>query len=219
MGLGDADPADHPALSYFRGRYPSRDHWAGSRLFRSGEAARRSVVRDSLPELDGLDVLDVGCGDGVFLSSVVKGKPRLLRLEDLVPEFTQCAHDRMRDQAEHVEVGVVDSCHTECEKTFDVVLAIGVTDYQHDWVHFIEELLRRTTGRLIVDVPRERDLLNQLRRLWLWLHGIRLQTSSRHGLSRRLESLCQASTIHFTRHNWILCIDPPPGEQADDGLP
>lgn len=200
-------PADHPALPYFRDHYPGRSHWLGSRLCRSGEAARRSVVNRSLPDLDGLDVLDVGCGDGVFLSSVVKGRPRLLRLEDLVPEFVRSAHGRLRGRADRLETGIVDSSEAAGGQTFDIVMAMGVTDYQRDWMHFVDLLLRRTRGRLIVDVPRQDDVRNQLRRLWLWLHGIRLQASTRRRLIARLEPVAPAPLIQVTRHSWILCLD------------
>jgi SAM-dependent methyltransferase len=198
---------DHPALRYFRERYPSRDQWVGAHVFRSGEADRRRAVRRSLPDLDGLDVLDVGCGDGVFLSSVVEGRPRLLRLEDLVPKFVRAAHSRLSDRADRIEIGVVDSADADNEQTFDIVLAMGVTDYQRDWVRFVTRLLRRTSGRLIIDVPREDDLLNQLRRLWLRLHGIHLQTSTRRGLSVGLQPFCPVPLVQVTRHSWILCLD------------
>ena len=139
----------------------------------------------------------------------MEGRPRLLRLEDLVPEFVRSAHRRLGDRADRIEVGVVDSSNVDNEQTFDIVLAIGVTDYQRDWVRFVTRLLRRTNGRLIVDVPRQDDLLNQLRRLWLRLHGIHLQASTRRGLSAGLQPFCPAPLVQVTRHSWILCLDRP----------
>ncbi|MEW6751153.1 MAG: class I SAM-dependent methyltransferase [Candidatus Latescibacterota bacterium] len=200
-------PEEHPALRYFLRRYPGRERWLGSQLFRAGEAARRRAVRRALPGLDGLDVLDVGCGDGVFLSSVVEGRPRLLRLEDLVVACVQAAQRRMRGRAERVESGVVDSARTVDERTFDVVMAIGVADYQRDWVRFIGRLLRRTRGRLIIDVPRTDDLRNQVRRLWLWGYGIRLQTATRRALGAGLGPLAPSPVVQVTRHSWVLCLD------------
>jgi SAM-dependent methyltransferase len=200
-------PRSDALQRYFGKRYPNRDQWLGAKVFRAGETARRQIVGRSLPELDGLDVLDVGCGDGDFLASIVRGRPRLLRLEDLIPDSVETAHHRLSDCAEHIEVGVVDSANADCEQRFDIVMAIGVTDYQQNWIRFVAQLLRRTKGRLIVDVPRTDDVRNQLRRLWLWLHGLTLQTATQHGVVAGLAPLCSAPLIQVTRHSWVLCLD------------
>lgn len=176
-------------------------------MFRSGEASRRRVVLPLLPQLDGLDVLDAGCGDGDFLSRVVKGRPKLLRLEDLVLKLVQGASSRVTGLADRIEVAVTDSAAADGNEAFDVVLAIGVADYQPDWAHFVARLFDRTSGRLIVDIPREADPFNQVRRLWLRLHGIHLQTSTRRGLAARLGPSCPTPGIHVTRHSWVLCLD------------
>lgn len=204
---------------YFGKRYPNRDQWLGANVFRAGETARRQIVGRSLPELDGLDVLDVGCGDGAFLASIVRGRPRLLRLEDLIADSVEAAHHRLSDRAERIEVGVVDSANADCEQGFDIVMAIGVTDYQPNWIRFVDQLLRRTKGRLIVDIPRTDDVRNQLRRLWLWLHGITLQTATRHGVATGLAPLCTAPLIQVTRHSWVLCLDRSPMHTCNSPTP
>ena len=62
--------------------------------------------------------------------------------------------------------------------TFDVVLAIGVTDYNPNWDAIIANLCRRARGTVIVDFPIAGGLRAVARKSWLRWHGVTLRRTT-----------------------------------------
>jgi glycosyltransferase involved in cell wall biosynthesis/SAM-dependent methyltransferase len=149
--------------AYFSRSYPTHKSLLGRTLLRHGEAERRHILRGLLGNLDGLAVLDAGCGNGTALSAAIQGRPRLIQLEDISPDAADEAATQFTDRADRI-VPVVADAFSRAD-SFDVVLAIGVLDYQTDAAGPLACLLQRSHGVLVVTLPRL-HLRNWARSIW-----------------------------------------------------
>jgi len=132
-----------------------------------------------MQECRGTDVLDVGCGDGCFLEAVLTPHVRRIRVEDLVPARVSEAARRVGGAGRTVEAAVADINEPARDgDAFDVVLAIGVTDYNPNWDAIIANLCRRARHTVIVDFPIARGMRGAARRLWLGWHGVTLRSTT-----------------------------------------
>jgi SAM-dependent methyltransferase len=178
-----------------------------ARMSRRGESERYQIISAWLPDCDGLSILDVGCGDGQFLSQVLsgRGRPAQLRLEDIVEKWADLSLERLRDAADKVSAHVLDSRSGQDSAQYDLVLALGVTDYDHDWRGMIADLVARSRGLLFVDVPKVGPFHNVARALWLRYHGLRLQTASRTDITR-LVGGAKATVVELPLQ-WVIRYD------------
>jgi len=160
--------------AYFESVYPARDSSAG--WARADEQRRIALVRDWIEQCRGTEVLDVGCGDGYFLEAVLPPHVRRVRVEDLVPARVAEATGRIRCAGRTVDGAVADINEPAGDgDTFDVVLAIGVTDYNSNWNAIIANLCRRARSTVIVDFPMTSIVRGAARKLWLRWHGVTLR--------------------------------------------
>lgn len=195
---------------YFSDRYPRRDRVAGVPLLRRGAEDRLALVRGWVPRWEGLAVLDAGCGDGAFLRRALAGRPARLRLEDLSPAQLARAEGGLRGRADAVEAAVADVSAPGAPGGFDVVLALGVSDYVADWAGLMRALLARcAAGVVIADFPRRGVPHHLLRRCWLALHGVRLSTGSRARLEAVISACgARAEVVRLPLH-WMVRLQPP----------
>ncbi len=163
---------------YFARIYPRRESFLNGLVFRRADASSRSQLAHLLESVEKLEVLDVGCGDGNLAASVLKGTPSKLRLEDLVADNVERAAHNLSGRAARLEYEVVDLTNHSDKQCYDLVLAIGVLDYYADWKSLISSLIARTRGILVFDMPRKGRLIHSMRRCWLSLYGMQLQTVS-----------------------------------------
>lgn len=203
-----ADPAGAETgavARYFSAHYPPGRRLAGLPL-RRGEDHRAAAVRRWVPRWDGVSVLDAGCGDGAFLHGVMRGRPARLRLEDVSAAQVQRAAGRLAGRAHALEAEVADVCAPGRPGGFDVVLALGVSDYVADWRGLVRALLDRASGTVIVDFPRSGRAHHLLRRWWLSLHGVRLSTGSRAGVQAVLADCGARAEIVPLPVHWLVRI-------------
>jgi hypothetical protein len=189
--------------SYFSRSYPDRSS-ALARVFRRREDERQRLLRSWLPDCDGLDVLDAGAGDGLFLAGALRGKPAFLRLEDLVAANLRRAEERLRQRTAAIDACVTDVRDAAEPRRYDVVVAMGISDYVRDWEHLLEVLLRRTGDVLILDFPRADTLHRLARRTWLAMHGVALHASSRKRLDALLAPFGHANDVAALSYNWVV---------------
>lgn len=173
-------------LRYFS-RYPGRTGGLASLLFRRGEQERFEVLQQWVPNCTGRSILDAGCGDGEFLQRLLNGRPAYIHLEDVVPGWVAIAGERLHDAAETVEPVVTDIRTTDDTSRYDIVLALGVFDYETDWTQLFRQLIQRTGGVLLTDFPKRGTWHSCVRRAWLRTHGLHLHAANRSDI----ESLVQ----------------------------
>lgn len=161
---------------YFSHQYPGRDGLVPGRLFRRGEEKRLIIAARWISHLEGKTVLDAGCGDGQVLLRFLHGRPRLIRLEDLVEQNIVRAISSLECFADVVEGATIDSSTTTDPRRYDVVLALGLVDYSSNPQDLLRRLYDRSRELLIVDIPKKGVVHNALRKVWLRRFGIRLRT-------------------------------------------
>lgn len=191
--------------AYFEDFYPPRDSFTGRLFFRSGEKERRRAICAWLGSTEGLRILDAGCGDGVFLHSLLDGRPAELVYEDLSARAVKAADGELARAGESTE-GVVWNALVERDGPFDVVLAIGMLDYQNDWAQAVTKLLKRASGVVIVSVPRRGHPRNWLRYVWLRLRGLRLQTARLSGIRGAMSRCGLPFDVQRARYDWLVRI-------------
>lgn len=166
---------------YFAKYYADRNSVIRILLLRHGEARRRQLLRNLLGNLDRNSILDVGCGDGSLLSSVISGRPRLIQIEDINKAEAAKAAARLDGRADEVIPHVTDSFSETT--SFDAVISIGVLDYQIRPEASLHVLLRRTNETLIVTVPRYHTR-NFIRFIWFRIIGVPFCLFSKTGAHR-----------------------------------
>jgi polysaccharide deacetylase family protein (PEP-CTERM system associated) len=201
-----------PLRAYFEEVYPSRESSWGKWLFRRGQSRRLRLIREWLPDTAGLSILDAGCGDGETLAAALGGRPACIRLEDISARAIREASHRLTGGAGRLSAGVMDATMADAEG-YDVVLAIGIFEYQADLAGAVATLLRRTEGVLIGTVSARHHPRNWLRKLWLLAHGVDLRLAGRshvEGLARSFGLPCQ---VQRCRYDWFFRIEVEGGAE------
>lgn len=126
--------------------------WRSSRLGRITDTLEERVILDLLGSIDGLDVLDLGCGDGVLASTLAHHGARVTGL-DADPRMLAAA--RRRAKAESVELNLVQGrgeAPPFPDGSFDCVVAVTVLCFVREADRFIAELARllRPGGRVVI---------------------------------------------------------------------
>lgn len=167
-------PARVDALARYFEHHPGRRGPVRRHLVRRGEGETIDLLSSVLPDLTSWSALDVGCGDGAALAGFLRGRPSLLRLEDIVAARAETAARRLAGRADRVVAASADGTATESGERFDLVVALGVLDYYRDWPARLARLADRCRHWLVVDLPRSDRSHHLLRRAWLTLHGLPL---------------------------------------------
>ena len=192
-----------PIKRYFEKRYQHRKLSWLTPFFGLRTDERRNALKRWFPNCDGLEILDVGCGDGTLIESLINESALRVRVEDIAISGLKEASSRLIGKSEIVESIVSDAHRPGDRSKYDLVLAIGVFDYSNDWPELLRSLLGRTRSVLIVDFPKAINFHTFLRHLWLQVNGIRLQAITRRQLDSLFEAVgVNAETIELS-YNWM----------------
>ena len=129
LNRGEINQQAYRVQKYFAKTNSARSSLIGKTLFKFREDERVNVIKRWIPDLNGCEILDAGCGDGSLLTKVLSGSVRRLRLEDNVPSQLSKASAKMKDKAEYLETVATDFRESCDHSRYDLVLAIGVLDY------------------------------------------------------------------------------------------
>jgi len=122
-------------------------------------------VMDRAGEVAGLDICDIGCGSGRFVTEFVKRGARHVTGVDVAPEMLRLsreltAADGTVDKCDFV---LADVLNWQTTNTYDITIAIGFWDYIQD---------PPTRLKLIRTLTRER-FLSAWPRFWTWRMPVR----------------------------------------------
>jgi 2-polyprenyl-3-methyl-5-hydroxy-6-metoxy-1,4-benzoquinol methylase len=143
---------------------------AFNRTFRKAIYERFAITFAESEPIAGKSVLDVGCGSGRYAVEFARrGAARVVGL-DYAAGMLRLARDYAKAS------GVADTCEfLEADFTtfslgerFDIVIAIGVFDYQDKPVEFLRRMLDQCQGRVIATFPGHSLVRMRIRRLRYW---------------------------------------------------
>lgn len=202
------DRATQAVGMYFEKKYPQRNTASTNTTFRKDEGARFGVLAAFLRENSPESICDIGCGDGVMLAALLQKKtekPKRIHLVDIATRFLGLAKENLEPYG--LQVTSENSSLFDCaHQLFDLVIAMGVSDYCKDWDGLLAILISRTQNTLIVDFPKASPPRHILRKIWLLLHGISLHTISLKSLQILLKKHQIQYRIYNTKYNHVVRI-------------
>lgn len=145
--------------------------WRSSRLGQIADMLEERLVLETLGPVDGLDVLDVGCGDGVLACMLTRRGSRV-KGRDADARMLAAARARMR--AERVALDFIQGRAEALpfpDGAFDRVVAVTVLCFVHEPDRAAAEMPRvlKPGGRLVIGELGRWSVWAALRRLRGWL--------------------------------------------------
>lgn len=141
-----------------------------NRWFRKAIYERFAITLDRSEPIAGKSVLDIGCGSGRYAVEFAKrGSSRIVGVDYAVGML-----DLARNYA--AQAGVSELCDfregdfvtATIHEKFDVVIAIGVFDYQSKPINFLSRMVERANGKVIATFPGHSLIRMRLRKLRYW---------------------------------------------------
>jgi cyclopropane fatty-acyl-phospholipid synthase-like methyltransferase len=146
--------------------------WVNTTL-RKAVFERYNVTFEQAGDVTGKEILDVGCGSGVYSVDFARRGARRVVGVDFSGNMLKLA----RQEAE--QHGVADKCEfiqadfreLEPDERFAISVAMGVFDYIPDQVSFLRKMVALTTEKVIVAFPGHSLIREPARRLRYKLAG------------------------------------------------
>lgn len=141
--------------------------------FRKAVFDRFDITFHEAGDVSGKNVLDIGCGSGVYsVDFARRGAAQVVGVD-----FSRNMLDLAREEA--ARHGVAERCRfiegnfleIELAKEFDVAIAIGVFDYLEDPLTFLRKIVATTRGRFIATFPGHSLVREPARKLRYRLSG------------------------------------------------
>lgn len=145
--------------------------WRSTRLGQITDRLEECLILELLGDVEGLDVLHVGCGDGALSAALSRRGGRVTGL-DPDPRMLNAA--RMRAEAESVDLHLV-PCRAEAlpfaDETFDPVVAVTVPCFIPQPDQAMAEMARvlKPGGRLVIGELGRWSSWAAIRRVRGWL--------------------------------------------------
>ena len=141
-----------------------------NRLLRKAIYERFAITMEQAEPIQGRTVLDVGCGSGRYsVEFAARGASQVVGL-DYASNMLALAEQYAQSK------GVADRCRfvngdfttAGLADKFDVVIAIGVFDYQDKPADFLRRMVERSRGKVIASFPGKSLIRMPLRKLRYW---------------------------------------------------
>jgi SAM-dependent methyltransferase len=94
-----------------------------------------------LPDVNGLSVLDAGCGPGIYAAWLVDHGARVVAF-DVTPDFVDITRERVGERATVLRADLTQPLDFAVDASFDIVLCPLVLDYIEDWRPVFDEFYR-----------------------------------------------------------------------------
>lgn len=165
--------------------------WRRSSLGEITEALERRLIFGLVGSLDGLSVLDVGCGDGTLALAVSQHGARRVSGCDPDARMVTRAYSQARREERHIDLAVARSQELPyADQSFDVVLCITVLTFISDPNVTVREMARvlRPGGRLVIGDLGRWSYWAARRRIRGWF-GARLWRAARFRSAKELAAV------------------------------
>jgi len=128
---------------------------------------RYAITFERAGDVTGKDVLDVGCGSGVYSVDFARRGARRVVGVDFSANMLALARREaeQHEVADKCEFVQADFLELDPDETFDISIAMGVFDYVPDQVPFLRKMADLTTGKVIVAFPSHSLIREPARRL------------------------------------------------------
>jgi 2-polyprenyl-3-methyl-5-hydroxy-6-metoxy-1,4-benzoquinol methylase len=166
----DRDAHDFDAI--YRLERSATARWF-NKTFRKAVFERYDITFREAGDLTGKNVLDIGCGSGVYsVDFARRGAKRVVGVDFsanmLAIARAEAQQHNVADRCEFVQANFLE---TELPREFDVTIAIGVFDYLPEPLPFLKKMASVTRGRIIISFPGHSLIRKPLRRLRYLLSG------------------------------------------------
>lgn len=174
----------------------SYSRWRSSRLGQITDRLEERLVLELLGDVKGLDVLDVGCGDGALASAMSRRGGRVTGLD---PGSRMLQAARRRAEAESVDLHLVPGRAEAlpfADATFDRVVAVTVLCFIPQADQAIAEMARvlKPGGRLVIGELGRWSLWAAIRRIRAWL-GAQTWRAARFRTAGELQRLVESHRL------------------------
>ncbi len=142
-----------------------------NRTFRKAIYERFAITFEQAEPLTGKTVLDIGCGSGRYAVEFARrGAARVVGV-DYAPGMLSLAREyaAANGVAGRCEFIQGDFTTQMIDQRFDVVIAIGVFDYQDKPVEFMRKMAQHCRGRIVATFPGRSLIRMPLRKFRYWL--------------------------------------------------
>lgn len=180
---------------YYTGKRPSIIQEIGYRIFRGPGLKRRFADTVKIVgECNDVEILDVGCGPGIYTLYFAKNGARVTAI-DISPNMVELAKRNLSNQGiKGVNLITDNFLQHEFGDTFDFSLAIGVFDYinKDQRNEYFDKLKQITRKKIIATFPKRFVFQAPIRRalffikrqpLFFYTKGMITEISRRHNLS------------------------------------
>ncbi|MDO8748045.1 MAG: methyltransferase domain-containing protein [Candidatus Omnitrophota bacterium] len=130
---------------------------------------RRKLTIDLCGNVEGKNILDIGCGPGRYVVDLAQKKPESVLGVDMSASMIEIAQ-RKADAlglSKLCEFEMADFMKKNFEKRFDIVIACGIFDYIYEPKAFLSKIRNVLNGRAIISFPVKWTLMTPLRMIWL----------------------------------------------------
>ncbi len=141
--------------------------------FRKAVFERYNITFEQAGDVTGKEILDVGCGSGVYAVDFAQRGARRVVGVDLAGNMLELARQeaerhQVADRCEFIQA---DFLELDLKDTFDISIAMGVFDYVPNQAAFLRKMVALTTDKVIVAFPGHSLLREPARRLRYKLAG------------------------------------------------
>ncbi len=146
--------------------------WVNTTL-RKAVFERYIITFERAGDVTGKEILDVGCGSGVYAVDFARRGARRVVGVDFSGNMLELARQeaerhQVADRCEFIQA---DFLELDLKDKFDISIAMGVFDYVPEQVTFLRKMVALTTGKVIVAFPGHSLLREPARRLRYKLAG------------------------------------------------
>ncbi len=136
------------------------DRWLRKDIYQ-----RFDWVMERSGDVKGLEICDIGCGSGRFVTEFAKRGAKHVTGVDVAPEMIRLAKDLLaRDgRAPQCDFFVSDVLNWKTNQTYDLTIAIGFWDYIQDPPERLRLIRKLTNGKFLSAWPR----------FWTWRMPVR----------------------------------------------